>query len=387
MDERATAAPPARRSWLRDLALLVLSVALALGCAEAVIRLFFKDAIYLFPRYHTDYSYGKYRIRGLRPNLVYQHTSADGTWRHRTNARGFSNARDIAYEKPAGTFRVLTLGDSHTQGNEVRQEQTYASVLERALSRNGKKAEVINAGVSGFGTAEELVLLENEGIRYRPDAVVLGFFANDFDDNLKSDLFGLDKQGAIIEKSFEYLPGVRIQNFIYSIPGIQWLGENSYFYSMLFNNVWIYAKLMLNRQTARKVSQEPGAEPTEIGAFQFTIPQIATRYQIDLALTLIQRMQDFCKRNGIRLIVVDVPAYLEKPHHFAPSMTAQVLGRLRDAGVEVISSQALLGQYNGVAELHVVHGLNHISEFTHTMIGAEVARRLTEGPAGPPAAR
>ena len=53
------------------------------------------------------------------------------------------------------------------------------------------RAEAINAGVSGFGTAEALAFLENEG-HYRPDVVVLGFYANDFEDNLKAGLFALD---------------------------------------------------------------------------------------------------------------------------------------------------------------------------------------------------
>ena len=30
---------------------------------------------------------------------------------------------------------------------------------------------------------------------------------------------------------------------IYSIPSVKWLSENSYFYSLLFNNTWNYFKL------------------------------------------------------------------------------------------------------------------------------------------------
>jgi hypothetical protein len=364
---------------LANAALALAATVFAFGCAEVVVRMLYKDEVYLFSRYHTDYTYGKYRIRGIRPNMVFWHSSIDGSWKNTTNSRGFRNARDIPYEKPVGTFRVLSLGDSHAQGNEVRQEQTFSAVLERALSGSDRSAEVLNTGVSGFGTAEQLVLLENEGVKYRPDAVVLGFFANDFDDNLKSNLFGLDDDGKVVEKNYEHLPGVRIQNFIYAIPGVRWLGDNSYFYSMLFNKVWIFAKLQLARFTAERASSRDGAERTEIGGWEYTIPQRATQYQVDLAIALIARMQQFCERNGIRLIVVDIPARRDA-YHFVPSISRPVLERLRASNIEVVTSESLLAKYDGAAEMHVLHGNHHISEFTHTMIGVEVARRLGAGP-------
>jgi hypothetical protein len=79
-------------------------------------------------------------------------------------------------EKPSGVFRVIALGDSTTEGFEVAQNDTYTAVLERYLKKYGVNAEVFNTRTSGFGTAEELLYLENEGIKYNPDAVVLGFF-------------------------------------------------------------------------------------------------------------------------------------------------------------------------------------------------------------------
>lgn len=359
-----------------NLAIALVSSAIALGFAEFVVRMLYKDETSLFPRYHTDYTYGKYRIRGYRPNMEYWRSSVDGSWKFTTNSRGFHNTREIPYSKPTGTLRVLSLGDSHTQGSEVRQSQTFSSVLERALTRPDRPAEVINTGVSGFGTAEQIVLLENEGVKYRPDVVVLAFFANDFDDNLKSDLFGLDTQGNIVEKSHEYLPGVKVQNFVYAIPGIRWLSENSYFYSMLFNKAWIFAKWQLSRNTAKTFSKEPGEQPTEIGGFEYTIPQRVTPFQINLAFALVDRMQKFCAANGIRLIVVDIPAYASEPYRAVPSLTQAMLERLHGLGVEVVPSHSLFAPYDGATEIHVPHGERHMSEFAHTIIGVEVARRV-----------
>ena len=162
------------------------ALAVALGACELAVRTVYKSANVLYPRYHTDYRYGPYTIRGIRPNSQFWHTSVDGPWKFVTNNRGFRDTRNFGYAKPAGALRVLVLGDSQTQGYEARQEATYSAALERYLARKGILAQVLNAGVSGFSTAEELVFLENEGYRYQPDVVVLGFYANDFEDNLRA---------------------------------------------------------------------------------------------------------------------------------------------------------------------------------------------------------
>ena len=85
------------------------------------------------------------------------------------NNQGFRDRRDFPYEKDSNTLRVIALGDLHTEGFEVRQDYTYAAVTERYLKAHGLDAEVINAGVSGFGTAEEAVFLEQEALKYHPD--------------------------------------------------------------------------------------------------------------------------------------------------------------------------------------------------------------------------
>jgi hypothetical protein len=370
--------------------LVLVSTLVGLGSGEIVVRALFREQAAIFPRYHTDYRYGEYTLRGIRPNARFWHTSTDGSWEFVTNSKGLRDRREHAYEKPAGTFRVLALGDSHTQGYEVRQQATYSMVLERYLATRGVPAVVLNAGVSGFSTAEALAYLENEGYRYQPDVVVLGFYANDFEDNLKAGLFALEgaARGRAAHRSAglppaaeprlvpikqEHIPGVRIQNAIYSIPGVQWLGENSYFYSLLFNSVWMHAKLLLHAHA----TQEPDGQRGRTGEFEYAV---ATRdshspYAVDLAIALIQRMQRFCRERGMRLIVLDVPRP-GLPYRITESLPQAAVKRLTESGIEVIGSRALLGEFDGTAEMHVSAGARHIGEFTHAIIGAELGRRI-----------
>jgi lysophospholipase L1-like esterase len=352
---------------LGNLALVLGSLAVAFVLGEVVVRALYAEKSVLFPRYHTGYEYGKYTLRGIRPNAEFTHTSVDGQWTFVTNSRGFRNTREFAYDKPRGTFRLLSLGDSHTQGYEVRQALTYTAVAERMLNARGVKAEGINAGVSGYSTAEALAFLESEGVRYRPDVVVLGFYANDFEDNLKAGLFAL-KDGLLVEKKHAHVPGVKIQDAIYSLPPVRWLSENSYFYSLLFNAVWEHFKALAARAARQEVATE------------LAIPKSGERSpaEVELATALVLRMHEVCKANGIRLIVADIPARPGE-HRFAPSLPEAMAARLKTAGVELIEAQALFAPFQHAAELHVPNGHQHISEFTHTLIGAEIARRVAAG--------
>ena len=343
---------------LANAALFVVSMAVALAIGEVVVRALYKDQTVMFPRYHTDYRYGRYTLRGIRPNAEFRHTSVDGSWTFVTNSRGLRDTREFAYDKPEGTVRVVALGDSHTQGYEVRQEATYSAVLERYLTKRGVRAEVLNAGVSGFSTAEALAFLENEGYKYRPDVVVLGFYANDYEDNLKAGLFSLES-GRLVERKFEHLPGVRIQNAIYAVPGAQWLSENSYLYSMAFNGAWTYFKTALAARS--------GAE------FEYAVATKArhSEAEVALAVALIERMREFCEKNAMRLIVVDIPRPAGRGA--APSLAPEAV-----RGIELVASGELLREVDGAAELHVGHGHNHISELTHALIGVELGRRIAE---------
>ncbi len=91
---------------------------------------------------------------------------------------------DVTVSKPAGTYRILCLGDSYTFGAYVNDEQTWPFQLETRLREDlpGRPLEVINAGISGFTIVDELGFLKEHGLDLRPDAVVVAFVLNDLAD-------------------------------------------------------------------------------------------------------------------------------------------------------------------------------------------------------------
>jgi hypothetical protein len=100
------------------------------------------------------------------------------------NSQGLRDVERGGYDKPAGVFRILLLGDSYVEGLRVPLEQTFGKTLEAELNAGapaGQRYEVVNAGVSGWGTDQQLLWLRNEGAKYQPDLVLLSFFpGNDF---------------------------------------------------------------------------------------------------------------------------------------------------------------------------------------------------------------
>ena len=97
-----------------------------------------------------------------------------------TNAQGFRDLRDYAYARDTGKVRILLLGDSFTFGEAVSDDEMYASLLQRMLPG----AEILNFGVHGYAHDQMLILLREQGIRYRPDIVMLGFISDDMSRNL-----------------------------------------------------------------------------------------------------------------------------------------------------------------------------------------------------------
>lgn len=101
------------------------------------------------------------------------------------NSKGLRDV-EYSYEKREGTFRILVLGDSFTEGFQVSLEDTFCKVLERELNKGERRFEVINAGFAGVGTDYELLFFRREGYKYHPNLVILAFFANDVYENYRS---------------------------------------------------------------------------------------------------------------------------------------------------------------------------------------------------------
>lgn len=111
-----------------------------------------------------------------RAHTIFQRPRTGG-W---ANSFGFNDLQ-WSREPQSGVPRILCLGSSTTEGgNSSGRPGTYPFQLEEVLQqRTGRDFEVMNAGVSGWTTAEILVSWFLTLKDFRPDVVVLHEGAND----------------------------------------------------------------------------------------------------------------------------------------------------------------------------------------------------------------
>lgn len=86
-------------------------------------------------------------------------------------------------EKPPGTFRIATLGDSFTFGVNVNTAENYPSKLQLLLDTQCKDSinyEVINLGVGGYDFQYAVSRLQKRGMKYDPDIVVWLIIGDNF---------------------------------------------------------------------------------------------------------------------------------------------------------------------------------------------------------------
>lgn len=95
--------------------------------------------------------------------------------------------REYSVNRSGGTLRVALLGDSFTASEYLSTEDKFEGLLERDLSRQlGKPVEILNFGISGSETWDQLQLFHLRAARYQPDLTLLVFFwGNDIKNNIE----------------------------------------------------------------------------------------------------------------------------------------------------------------------------------------------------------
>jgi hypothetical protein len=185
--EHSSVSAPAVSRWGPILAARITAVTVGLLLPLLVLEV----ALRMFgPFLPGNYDTGALVKR--HPTLGHFHQPNSRTWlktpRFTTqldyNPMGLRDPRQ-SYDKPPGTFRILMLGDSFIEASQVQATETAATQLERILgSMLSRPVEVINAGVFGYGSAQEYLLLDQEGPKYQPDLVLLFFcHCNDVPNN------------------------------------------------------------------------------------------------------------------------------------------------------------------------------------------------------------
>jgi hypothetical protein len=261
-----------RSKLINKLFLILFGVLLGAILAEVALRI----AGYSYPEfYQPDASRGY----GLRPNMEGWYRK-EGEAYVRINSDGLRD-REHTKTKPANTVRIALLGDSYPEGFQVAMEDTFWKIMERKLTEcgafGGQNIEVINFGVSGYGTAQELLTLREHVWQYSPDIVLLTVITNnDITDNVqqlkKTDAvpYFLFRDGKLtLDDSFRNTRAFRMRQSAISRLG-RWVRDHSRVIQAINHahhgfKIWLASRRARQANANASLSETPVVPGEELG--------------------------------------------------------------------------------------------------------------------------
>ena len=253
----------------------------------------------------------------------------------------------IPYPRQASKPRILYLGDSVTFGYRLAYpEQSYPYRMEALLEETlGRDVETVNAGVGGYSPWQQRIYLEQEGFKYRPDLVVLGFVLNDVTEKFKLLKFGGEEAGYQLESSY--------------MPVDDWLCHNSVVYLLLQR---LKARLRFGSDVQKGAIAHEIARVRDLANFPQS-PKVQHAWSV--TLENLDEISKLCEEERIPLAIVVFPYrfQFENPERLAAPQK-KLLSWCERQGVPCLDLLPLLVDYlknhkKGPGELYLDH--NHFS--------------------------
>jgi len=204
-------APDGRR-WPRSFFVLVPLGAAALALFGVELALRFVHPVPYAPEHNMVFDADPDTGYRLRPGGV----ALFGNGAHGLASRQGLRNRELGPKAP-GTFRILAIGDSFTEGAGVEAEEAWPQLLEGSLARRvPRRVEVVNTGVGGWDPFQYAQFFESRGLALEPDLVVVGFFVgNDaYSRFLTVDSLWTAVGGRRVTREAAHRPSIRLAVFL-----------------------------------------------------------------------------------------------------------------------------------------------------------------------------
>jgi lysophospholipase L1-like esterase len=235
-----------------------------------------------------------------------------------------------------GRRRTLLVGDSFAWGFGVERDEMF----DRILEERNPGLETVNESVPGYGTDQELLLLEAQGVRFHPALVLLVFHPNDLLNNTWPRQYGYAKPVFRVDGE-----GLRLENV--PVPGgrLRELGTGVLRRSFLLHRLWT-------------AIVEPTQDLHASGSLAW-----------DVTERLLLRMKETSEKHGARFAVVTFPWVDDATNRLLDRVKA-IIARDRIAHVDL--GPALPGRMESLLD----PATQHLTPEGHRAVAAALAPAL-----------
>jgi hypothetical protein len=318
------------RRALADFLVHLAVTLVALGAAEGLLRVLdFRDLRDGYGKgypvvFRHDAELGWSPI----PNPTAEFHGTARTIKVQHNSLGLRDVEPEADSRPT----LLVLGDSLVWGYDVEAEERFTELLRKDLP----DLRIINAGIPGYGTDQEYLLLQRIWSAVRPDIILLVFcVSNDREDNTSN-----VRYGGYLKPYFEKSEAGEWRVRGQPVPWSRFAYFND---NALVHNVWL-ARLAVSAYVQVRYPAISVADPTEqiVRMMRTFIENRSARFLVGLQHHE-PKLEAFLQAEGIRYASFDGAATYEQ--HWTPSghtgVAANVKSLLDAAGVTKVAHPAV----------------------------------------------
>jgi hypothetical protein len=258
------------------------------------------------------------RQRGwvLRPGTTGEVTTENKQHVH-INSNGFHD-KERTLATPIDTVRIAVLGNSWTEAMQIPLDKTFPSLLEKKFSHSecfgGRNVEVLNFGVSGYSTAQELLTLQQEVVKYHPDIVLATFYAardvannvrefNNTTDPAESPYFVLRDGQLVLDDSFRNLPALQGRQIMMQTVRASVAAHIKVLQAI--NSLVLYGRARVAALTTPNRAQQTGIDNIEFATLKPpSQPQMENAWRITEALIVAMRDEAHKQNADFRVVTL-----------------------------------------------------------------------------------
>src|SRR3989338_4295399 len=290
------------RKILPNLILLLFVIVICVIFFEIVLRFFYPQPLNpIFLPTDDRGTFAEYdAILGwrLKSNIEGLFFSNEYNTNIKNNAQGLRMGRNVPLKK--SKYRIAFLGDSFIWGFGVNEHERVSEYLEKEL----ENVEVLNFGVSGYGTDQYYLQLNRTVLKFRPDMVIVGFYANDLEDtgnnvrySYPKPLFKLADDGSLNLTNVPVPKKVEWDAREYSF-----LTKLKFFLSHKSHVFFLFKRVLFRLYPY----QEHTYDPSEISIILKEYPKDYQVYN-QLNEMLYCKMAEMLREHNITFIVINIP--------------------------------------------------------------------------------